>query len=69
MDTTEIELYRAGRAIRHQNDFACILLIDKRYSSAKISKKLPKWIGEDVKAGDFGAAVRGLAGFFKARRS
>jgi chromosome transmission fidelity protein 1 len=56
-----------GRAIRHQNDYASILLVDARYASARISNKLPKWIGEDVKVGDFGTTVRNLAGFFKGK--
>ncbi|KAL0960811.1 hypothetical protein HGRIS_005830 [Hohenbuehelia grisea] len=34
-----------GRAIRHQNDWASLVLIDQRYQSQAIQKKLPKWIG------------------------
>ncbi|KAL9031211.1 MAG: hypothetical protein Q9196_000747 [Gyalolechia fulgens] len=33
-----------GRAIRHQKDFASILLLDRRYSTPRISNKLPGWI-------------------------
>ncbi|CAH3188057.1 unnamed protein product, partial [Porites evermanni] len=35
-----------GRAIRHRGDFATILLLDKRYGSAKIKKSLPGWISD-----------------------
>ncbi|CAF3347822.1 unnamed protein product [Rotaria socialis] len=33
-----------GRAIRHRGDYACLLLIDKRYSKTNISSKLPHWL-------------------------
>ena len=33
-----------GRAIRHKDDFAMILLIDERYSRDSIKKSLPSWI-------------------------
>ncbi|KAK9860993.1 DnaQ exonuclease/DinG helicase [Penicillium brevicompactum] len=33
-----------GRAIRHVNDYAAIIMIDRRYESARIQGKLPGWI-------------------------
>ena len=33
-----------GRAIRHRNDHACIILLDRRYSTDRIRAKLPAWI-------------------------
>ncbi|NXN13715.1 DDX11 helicase, partial [Indicator maculatus] len=50
-----------GRAIRHQKDFASIVLLDHRYGSSAILSKLPQWIRErtQVKA-TFGAAFAEL---------
>ncbi|KAI9850621.1 MAG: ATP-dependent DNA helicase chl1 [Thelocarpon superellum] len=33
-----------GRAIRHRNDYATIILLDQRYGSERIRTKLPRWI-------------------------
>ncbi len=33
-----------GRVIRHQEDYAAILMIDKRYGGRRIQAKLPGWI-------------------------
>ena len=38
-----------GRAIRHRNDYAAILLVDKRFASPRIHKKLPGWIKDSMK--------------------
>ena len=41
-----------GRAIRHQNDYASIVLIDSRYctnSMASLKEKLPQWIGDSFR--------------------
>nr|XP_025972726.1 ATP-dependent DNA helicase DDX11 isoform X2 [Dromaius novaehollandiae] len=50
-----------GRAIRHQRDFASILLLDHRYARPAIFNKLPQWIKErtQVKAA-FGSAFAEL---------
>ncbi|WVQ77661.1 hypothetical protein IAR50_007349 [Cryptococcus sp. DSM 104548] len=58
-----------GRAIRHANDYATILLFDKRYATPRIRNKLPKWIGEDVKVEQtFGGVMKGVAAFFRDKR-
>ncbi|KAJ5652503.1 hypothetical protein N7507_009929 [Penicillium longicatenatum] len=33
-----------GRAIRHVNDYAAIIMFDRRYDTPRIQKKLPGWI-------------------------
>ncbi|XP_074395051.1 ATP-dependent DNA helicase DDX11 isoform X2 [Zonotrichia albicollis] len=50
-----------GRAIRHQKDFASIVLLDHRYARPAIFNKLPQWIRErtQVKAA-FGSAFAEL---------
>ena len=58
-----------GRAIRHANDYATIVLIDKRYGTPRIRNKLPRWIGEDVKVQDeYNGAARAIAAFFREKR-
>lgn len=58
-----------GRAIRHRNDYACIVLLDKRYvTNERVRKKLPGWIrkglvgGDGDGAGSGGGGVAGVAG-------
>lgn len=42
-----------GRAIRHRNDYAAILLIDDRYNRRSIKDLLPDWITVSLKNCDF----------------
>ncbi|CAK4031720.1 ATP-dependent RNA helicase chl1 [Lecanosticta acicola] len=56
-----------GRAIRHKNDWASILLFDARYSKARIRSKLPGWIKASSKMGASGLlkdVVEDLGSFF-----
>ncbi|KAI8352753.1 helicase C-terminal domain-containing protein [Mortierella sp. GBAus27b] len=59
-----------GRAIRHQGDYAVIVLLDKRYGVPRIRKKLPDWIGSSIEICEqFGPAVAKLSGFFRRKRN
>lgn len=33
-----------GRAIRHKDDYATVILLDKRFNQSRIKQKLPQWI-------------------------
>ncbi|KAI8089909.1 putative ATP-dependent RNA helicase DDX11 [Halteromyces radiatus] len=58
-----------GRAIRHKGDYASIVLLDKRYASPRISKKLPGWIGGSIEHCDnFGKAMGKTARFFNEKK-
>ena len=50
-----------GRAIRHKDDYACILLLDQRYLRPNIQQKLPGWIASRLNQHDtFGPALSAL---------
>ncbi|XP_053111257.1 ATP-dependent DNA helicase DDX11 isoform X2 [Hemicordylus capensis] len=59
-----------GRAIRHQKDFASIMLLDHRYTRPSVLNKLPQWIKQrtQVKA-DFGPAFAALRKFHCGKRA
>lgn len=60
-----------GRAIRHQNDYAAIALIDRRYEMPRIQGKLPGWIRQSIVSGggqrSAGVTTNELSKFFRAR--
>lgn len=57
-----------GRAIRHANDYAAIILADFRYTSdLRIWKGLPAWLRSkvpDESRSTFGEALKNIRGFF-----
>lgn len=59
-----------GRAIRHQGDYAVIILMDRRYGSSRIRKKLPGWIGSSLETCEqFGPVMSKLSGFFRQKKT
>lgn len=58
-----------GRAIRHKDDYAAIVLFDKRYEREGIKAKLPGWIREGFRTRmQFREVVRGLETFFQEKK-
>lgn len=64
-----------GRAIRHREDYASIILIDKRYAGQRIQDKLPGWIKTGLVSvdgsrgeGRFVDFMRGCRTFFSAKK-
>ncbi|KAF9541234.1 DEAD H (Asp-Glu-Ala-Asp His) box helicase 11 [Mortierella hygrophila] len=59
-----------GRAIRHQGDYAVIILMDRRYGTPRIRKKLPGWIGSSLETCEqFGSVMGKLSGFFRQKKT
>ncbi|KAF3928382.1 hypothetical protein ABW21_db0208315 [Orbilia brochopaga] len=70
-----------GRAIRHRNDYAVILLLDKRFGRESIWNKLPKWIRDGTTSiaastsgalgkrdePKFGMVMRDVGAFFRSK--
>jgi chromosome transmission fidelity protein 1 len=57
-----------GRAIRHKDDYAAILLVDRRYGSDRIQGKLPGWIKGSLRApSSVDGISKGLGDFFASK--
>lgn len=57
-----------GRAIRHQNDYAAILMMDRRYGTKRIQDKLPGWIRGSLKeARRIEDGLENLRSFFESK--
>ncbi|GAB0088739.1 DNA helicase [Sergentomyia squamirostris] len=58
-----------GRAVRHINDYASVILFDDRYCHERIRRKLPGWIRRSLKeAQSFGNVQSFLVNFFRGKR-
>ncbi|KAI1463513.1 DNA repair helicase [Daldinia caldariorum] len=62
-----------GRAIRHRNDYAAIVLVDRRFAADRIKTKLPGWIRgglvEGSENGGLGQMMGKLSGFFRGKKT
>lgn len=61
-----------GRAIRHQEDYAAIVLLDRRFGTERIRSKLPGWIRGGMVAGSEQKGLQGMMGalnsFFRSKK-
>lgn len=58
----------AGRAIRHKGDWAALIFVDTRFSSARVRAKLPGWISADLTTPEtYGKAAAQLAKFYRSK--
>ncbi|OTB12473.1 hypothetical protein K445DRAFT_320913 [Daldinia sp. EC12] len=62
-----------GRAIRHRNDYAAIVLVDRRFAADRIKTKLPGWIRgglvEGSENGGLGQMMGKFSGFFRSKKT
>lgn len=60
-----------GRAIRHKNDYASIVLIDRRYGTKRIQEKLPVWMKGSMLPGGqgFASTERSIKEFFLSKNA
>jgi chromosome transmission fidelity protein 1 len=49
-----------GRAVRHKNDYATILLLDERYNRTLNKNALPDWIKRSLKTFTFQETFRNI---------
>ncbi|KAK4934826.1 ATP-dependent DNA helicase chl1 [Elasticomyces elasticus] len=58
-----------GRVIRHKNDYAAILVVDRRFSTDRIRQKLPGWIQDSMGKGaqNWQDVEDGMANFFQGK--
>jgi chromosome transmission fidelity protein 1 len=59
-----------GRAIRHIGDYATIVLVDARFAKGAVRRRLPTWIGDQLRTPDtFDEVAAAVRGFFASRAS
>ncbi|EEP82102.1 hypothetical protein UREG_06967 [Uncinocarpus reesii 1704] len=56
-----------GRAIRHQQDYAAIFMLDRRYETQRIQSKLPLWIRQSLTPAPIRNTLGDVDMFFKAK--
>lgn len=57
-----------GRAVRHKDDYASVILLDQRYLSPSRQVSLPAWIQRSLESHErFGSAFASLRKFFQTR--
>jgi len=57
----------AGRLIRHQKDYGCVLLLDHRYNVLKFRQLTPAWLQPLLKSTAMADAPALLQNFFAGR--
>ncbi|XP_050526879.1 putative ATP-dependent RNA helicase DDX11-like protein 8 isoform X2 [Daktulosphaira vitifoliae] len=58
-----------GRSVRHQQDYAAVLLLDHRYKKENVCNALPKWLQSSLQIHTtFGAAFSQLNKFFAEKK-
>ncbi|CAG9794947.1 unnamed protein product [Diatraea saccharalis] len=58
-----------GRAVRHANDYACVLLVDERYSRPHTMSALPSFVQKSLTTNcTFGVTIGRIAKFFNGRK-
>jgi chromosome transmission fidelity protein 1 len=62
-----------GRAIRHREDYAAIVMVDKRFENERVRGKLPGWIQGGLVEGagekGFGVLMGMVGGFFRGKKT
>ncbi|XP_072940109.1 ATP-dependent DNA helicase DDX11 [Epargyreus clarus] len=59
-----------GRAVRHANDYACVLLVDDRYSRPNTISALPSFVQKSLLSNcTFGQSIGSIAKFFSRHKA
>ncbi|KAJ8922586.1 hypothetical protein NQ315_007616 [Exocentrus adspersus] len=58
-----------GRAVRHKDDYATVLLLDERYNRASVKNALPNWIKKSLRVCSYSEAFSYLEKFFADKKT